>query len=64
MKPTEIKKHLLKPVMYEGTQYIMTECILWVDPIKRKLRYSCTLLDKSKNCTVRAAVEKVGETPT
>lgn len=55
----EAKKAFYKPVVYDGIEYTLIECILWYDRKERKYKYSATLLDKTNNCTVRASLDRI-----
>ena len=59
MKQEDIKSSLLKQVFWNNQPYIMTECILWLNKQEQKFQYSCVLLDKNSNSTVRVRMEEV-----
>ena len=63
MEIKRAKHNLLRPVRYEGHEYIMQECVLWAEITTgcRQLRYSAILLDKASNSIVRVPLDDVEE---
>lgn len=59
MELSEVKKYFWKPVEYEGSVYVLSECILWLDRKARQFRYSCRLIDRNENSTICVPLEKV-----
>lgn len=59
-----VKHNLLRPVQYDGHEYIFQECVLWVSQDadgNRQLRYSAILQDKAANSIMRVPLETVEE---
>lgn len=64
MEIKRAKHNLLRPVCYEGHEYIMQECVLWVAQDASgagQLRYSAILQDKANNSILRVPLEAVEE---
>ena len=64
MEIKRAKHNLLRPVRYEGHEYIFHECVLWVAQDAsgaRQLRYSAILQDKANNSILRVPLEAVEE---
>lgn len=64
MEIKRAKHNLLRLVRYEGHEYIMQECILWMAQDVfggRQLRYSAILQDKANNSIMRVPLEAVEE---
>lgn len=59
MKLEEVKRNMHKSVMYDGSVYCLQSCVLWLDEKNHKFKYSVVLLDKNKNSTIDAPIEKV-----
>lgn len=59
MKLSEVKKNMHKSVLYDGSVYWLGSCVMWLDEINQKFKYSIVLIDKSKNSTIEAPIEKV-----
>lgn len=59
MELSEIKRYMHKAVTYDGNEYKLKQCVLWLDENKGKFRYSLVLADKSGYHTVTAPMEKV-----
>lgn len=55
----EVKRNFYKPVIYNGVEYTLTECILKLNKETRQFVYSLTLLDKNQNSTITVPMEKV-----
>lgn len=64
MEIKRAKHNLLRPVRYEGHDYIFQECVLWVSQDadgNRQLRYSAILQDKVAKSIMRVPLETVDE---
>lgn len=64
MEIKRAKHNLLRPVRYEGHEYIMQECVLWVAQDAAgagQLRYSAILQDKTAGSIMRVPLEAVEE---
>lgn len=64
MEIKRAKHNLLRPVRYEGHEYIMQECVLWAAQDAdggRQLRYSAILQDKAGKSVLRVPLEAVKE---
>lgn len=59
MKIEDIKPYMHKYVMYDGSVYWYQSCVLWLDEKNCEFKYSLILVDKNKNSTVDAPIEKV-----
>ena len=60
MEISEVKKSFLTNVMYDGSEYRLLSCVLWLDKKERRYRYSCELQDvKSKSSVIRVPMERV-----
>jgi hypothetical protein len=59
MELKNAKQKLNQAVVYNGSGYTFTECILWAD--NTGPRYSATLVDKNANSTIRVDLDKVKE---
>ena len=55
----DIKKNMHKNVSYEDSVYYLDSCVMWLDELNHEFKYSLILIDKNKNSTVQAAIEKV-----
>ena len=51
--------NIFSKVKFRDSEYILLEVIYWRDRVTKECRYSCTLLDKNGNSSVRADIEKV-----
>ena len=64
MEIKRAKYNLLRPVRYEGNEYIFHECVLWAAQDAsgaRQLRYSAILQDKAASSIMRVPLEAVEE---
>ena len=64
MEIKRAKHNLLRPVRYEGHEYIMQECVLWVAQDASgagQLRSSAILQDKTAGSIMRVPLEAVEE---
>lgn len=64
MEIKRAKHNLLRPVRYEGHEYIMQECVLWVAQDASgagQLRYSAILQDKAASSIMRVPLEAIEE---
>lgn len=60
MQVSEIKKNMLKPVMFRDTRWILVEYIYWVDEKERKAKHSVTLREENNRLSFcRAPIEQV-----
>ena len=60
MLVSEIKKNMLKPVMYRDTRWILVEYIYWIDEKERKARHSVMLREENNSRSFcRAPIEEV-----
>lgn len=59
MKLSQVKENMHKQVRYDGSTYKLTHCVMSFNGITKKFSYSVILLDKNKNSTVQAPLEKV-----
>lgn len=59
MKLSEVKGNMHKNVLYDGSIYLLRSCVMWLDEINQQFKYSLVLIDKSKNSTIEAPIEKV-----
>ena len=60
MLVSEIKKNMLKPVIYRDTRWILLEYIYWIDEKERKERHSVMLREKNNRLSFcRAPIEEV-----
>lgn len=64
MEIKRAKHNLLRPVRYEGHDYIFHECILWAEQDAaggKRHRYSAILQDKASKSIMRVPLEEVEE---
>ena len=64
MEIKRAKYNLSRPVRYEGHEYIMQECVLWMAQDAaggKQLRYSAILQDKANKSILRVPLEEVEE---
>ena len=60
MLVSEIKKNMLKPVMFRDTRWILVEYIYWVDEKERKEKHSVSLREENNRLSFcRAPIEQV-----
>lgn len=60
MLVSEIKKNMLKPVMYRDVRWILLEYIYWIDEKERKARHSVMLREENNSRSFcRAPIEEV-----
>ena len=60
MQVSEIKKNMLKPVIFRDIRWILVEYIYWIDEKERKAKHSVTLREENNRLSFcRAPIEQV-----
>lgn len=60
MQVSEIKKNMLKPVIFRDIRWILVEYIYWIDEKERKAKHSVMLREENNRLSCcRAPIEQV-----
>lgn len=59
MTLADIKPNMHKNVLFDGSVYFFSKCVMWLDENSREFKYSLVLIDKNQNSTIDVPIEKV-----
>ena len=59
MNLSEVKPNMHKKVIFDGSVYLLSKCIMWLDEKDCEFKYSLVLIDKNNNSAINAPIEKV-----